>query len=154
MLLGAGVAIAALGSALAYITKTLANTHWLAILIGVLVAVLLVMIPVSLVAFIKLRKRDISAILEGSGWSINARMRLTRRQGKAFTKKPSYPKGAKGVPRMGWRLAVAAIVVLGILVAGGYLVKRCLERRNQRPIAKSESKEHRETEQIQETPGT
>ncbi|HUU58905.1 MAG TPA: hypothetical protein VMZ50_05130, partial [Phycisphaerae bacterium] len=38
MLMGAGVAVAALGSALAYITKTLAETRWWAILIGVLAA--------------------------------------------------------------------------------------------------------------------
>ena len=134
MLLGGGLAIAALGSALAYITKTLANTHWLAILIGVAVAVLLVMVPISLVAFIKLRRRELSAILEGSGWAINARMRLTRKQGRSFTQRPSYPKGAKGVHPMRWGLLVAVVVVLGILVGGGYMVKGCLEKREQQSV--------------------
>ena len=42
-------------------------------------------------------RRELSAILEGSGWAINARMRLTRKQGKAFTQRPRSPKGAKEV---------------------------------------------------------
>jgi Flp pilus assembly pilin Flp len=155
MLLGGGLAIAALGSALAYITKTLANTNPLAILVGVLVAVLLVMIPISLVAYIKLRKRELSAILEGSGWAINARMRLTRKQGRGFTERPSYPKGTKGVHPMRWGLLIAAVVALAILAGGGYLVKGCLDRRCQKIVNKSadEPASAGEGEQIKETPG-
>jgi hypothetical protein len=92
MLMGAGVAIAALGSAMAYITKTLADTSWLAIAIGLLIAVLVVLLPTSIVAILKLRKRDLSAILEGSGWGINARMRLTWKMAKFFSRRPPYPK--------------------------------------------------------------
>jgi hypothetical protein len=88
MLMGAGVAVAALGSALAYITKTLADTSWLAIAIGLLAAVLAVLLPTLTVAVLKLRKRDLSAILEGSGWGINARMRLTWKMAKFFSQRP------------------------------------------------------------------
>ena len=151
MLLGGGLAIAALGSALAYITKTLADTSWLAILVGVLVAVLLVMVPISLVAFIKLRKRELSAILEGSGWAINARMRLTRKQGRAFTQRPSYPKGAKGVHPMRWGLLVAVVVVLAMLVGGGYLVKGCVKKRDQQSKPES-TNEQTPAEALEETP--
>ncbi|NIA06721.1 MAG: hypothetical protein GWP14_03635 [Actinobacteria bacterium] len=155
MLLGGGLAIAALGSALAYITKTLADTSWLAILVGVLVAVLLVMIPISLVAFIKLRKRNLSAILEGSGWAINARMRLTRKQGKGFTDRPSYPKGSKGVHPMRWGLLAAVVAVLAVLLAGGYLAKWCLSKRDQQSVTKPVDKQTSpsETGQNKELPG-
>ncbi|MCK4850012.1 MAG: hypothetical protein KAT11_01615 [Phycisphaerae bacterium] len=134
MLLGAGVAMAALGSALAYITKTLAQTNPLAIIIGVLVAVLAVMLPISIVAYLKLRKRDISAILEGSGWGINARMRLTRKQGKFFSECPRYPEGSKGIARLSWRLVVVIIVLLAILIGGGYLIKCRLDKAEEAPI--------------------
>ena len=92
MLMGAGVAAAALGSALAYITKTLAETSWLAILIGLLAAVLVVLLPTSIVAVLKLRKRDLSAILEGSGWGVNARMRLTWKMARFFSRRPPHAK--------------------------------------------------------------
>ena len=89
--MGAGVAIAALGSAVAYITKTLASVSPLTIVAGIFGAILIVMLPMSIVAFLKLRKRNLSTILEGSGWGINARMRLTRKQARFFTERPRYP---------------------------------------------------------------
>ncbi len=117
MLMGAGVATAALGSATAYIAKTLAETSWLAILTGVLGAVLLVLIPTGIIAFFKLRRRDLSAILEGSGWAINARMRLTSRQGRFFTQRPKYPAGSKGIGRLFWRRVLWLVFALAVLAA-------------------------------------
>jgi len=122
MLMGAGVALAALGSAVAYIAKTLAALKPIQLIIVILAAVLIVLVPTSIVAYIKLRKRDLSAILEGSGWGINARMRLTRRQRRFFTLRPPYPRGARGVRRVGWMLAIAAVVI-AILVGGGQLLR-------------------------------
>ncbi len=129
LLLGGGLAIAALGSAVAFITKTLADTSWVAIVIGVFVAVFIVMLPMSIVAFLKLRKQDISAILEGSGWAINARMRLTHRQRRFFTKRPRYPRGAKGIPLLPWRL-ILVVLIIAVLAAGGYFLRRYM-RQNQ-----------------------
>lgn len=92
MLAGAGVAVAALGSSLAYIARTVSQTHWLAIVISILAAVALVAIPTLIMAIIKLRRRDLRAVLEASGWGINARMRLTRKQRKFFTRRPERPR--------------------------------------------------------------
>ncbi len=140
MLLGAGIAMAALGSALAYITKTLAQTQPLAIVVGVLVVLLAVMVPISIVAYLKLHKRDISAILEGSGWGINARMRLTRKQGKFFSECPRYPEGSKGIARLSWRLVVVIIVLLAILIGGGYLIKCRLDKAKEAPTEETSEK--------------
>jgi len=95
LLMGGGVALAAVASALAYVTKTLADVKWWHILLGVGGVILAVMLPVAVVALIKLRRRDLSAIMEGSGWAINARMRLTMRQGRFFTSRPRLPKGCR-----------------------------------------------------------
>jgi len=128
LLMGGGVAIAALGSAIAYITKTIADIGKITLLIGLLAAVLAVIVPTSLVAFLKLRRRDLSAILEGSGWAINARMRLTRRQRRYFTQRPGLPHGAKKIRRYGWYLAAGALVILLALGVGAYL-RRCSAKR-------------------------
>ncbi len=95
MFMGAGVALAAVGSAIAYITKTVADLEQAEILWALGVAVLVVLVPTTLVAALKLRKRDLSAILEGSGWAINPRLRLTPRQRRAFTHRPRLPKGSR-----------------------------------------------------------
>ena len=128
MLVGFGVAGAAVGSALAYIAKTIAERP-LAIVVGLLIAVLVVLVPTSIVAWLKLRKRDLSAILEGSGWAVNARMRLTRQQSRFFTNRPRYSPGARGVSRGGWR---------GILQAGVEMLRRCLPG-GQHPTAPPDS---------------
>ncbi len=91
LLVGGGVAVAALGSAVAYISKTLTGIDNWKIILGIVIAILTVILPTTIIAILKLRKRDLSAILEGSGWAINARMRLTRRQGRFFTQRPSLP---------------------------------------------------------------
>lgn len=88
-LAGGGIAVAALASSAAFITKTLANLSILKVLTGVLTAGALVVVPVALLAWVRLRRRDISSILEGSGWAINARMRLDRSQANTFTVKPT-----------------------------------------------------------------
>jgi hypothetical protein len=98
LLLGGSVAFAAIGSAIAYITNTLTQLTWWQFLAGLGGVIALVILPAITLAFIKLRRRDLSAIIEASGWAVNARMRLTHRLGRAFTMRPEYPKGSRGLP--------------------------------------------------------
>jgi len=121
LLAGGGIALAALGSSGAFVLKTLAGMKaWtiLGVLFGLSQAILL---PILLVAWIKLRRRDLSAILEGSGWGINARMRLTRRQATTFTHRPPYPPGSVGIGhRNHWAWLLAALAVLAVAAALGW----------------------------------
>ncbi|MCK5849472.1 MAG: hypothetical protein KAH23_01055 [Kiritimatiellae bacterium] len=115
ILMGGGVAIAALGSAMAYITNTLKNVEGYKIGIGVFLAILAVIAPASILALMKLRRRDLSAILEGSGWAINARMRLTLRQGRIFTYTPKLPADANRTSKL-ILSAIIMIISLGLAV--------------------------------------
>jgi len=120
ILLGASVSIAAISSALAFITKTLSQVPLWKIGAGLLGAVGLVLLPTVIVAAIKLRRRDLSAILEGCGWAINARMRLNRRQRKQFTCQESYPPEATGTPRRRCFLAVCLVILFALLAVMGF----------------------------------
>ena len=120
MLAGAGVAIAAVGSALAYMTEKLTKLHWYEIWIGIGAAVLAVLIPTMVVAVLKLRKRDLSAVLEGSGWAVNARMRLTHRLGRVFTRRPCRPLGARLIGKRRIRTVVVIVLVTAALAGGGW----------------------------------
>ncbi|MFC1808195.1 hypothetical protein ACFL0T_07535 [Candidatus Omnitrophota bacterium] len=95
LLLGGGIAIAALGSSFAYVTKALSQvnpTHILAVLLGIATLVLL---PGVIMGFIKIRKRDMSVLLEASGWAVNVHMRLSATLGRLFTRAPNLPKDAQ-----------------------------------------------------------
>lgn len=94
LLAGGGIAIAALGSSLAFMTKTFANLSLLQMLGGLLAAVLAVLLPSAIVAALRLRRRDLSLLLEASGWAINTRMRLSPTQRRSFTADPPLPKGS------------------------------------------------------------
>lgn len=116
MIMGTGVAIAALGSAAAYITKTLTAISPFRITAFIIGTAAVLLFATSIVAFLKLRRRDLSAILEGSGWGINARMRLTFRQGRMFTKRPAYPKGSKGIRSALWKWVLVLFLLCVLLI--------------------------------------
>ena len=90
-LAGGGVALAALGSSVAFIAQTFARLNLKIILATIVVLVLAMIVPAAIATYYKLSKRDLSAILEGSGWGVNARMKLTRKQARTFTYRPDYP---------------------------------------------------------------
>lgn len=119
LLAGGGIAVAALGSSLAFITKTLSSMTLMDIFGGLLAALLAVILPATISAYLKLSRRDLSAILEGAGWGINARMRLTHRQSHTFTHRPNYPLGSRGIAHRSWWFIIFATLAV---LAGLYWV--------------------------------
>jgi len=116
LLAGGGIAVAALGSSVAFITKTLASLSWLELVGSLLILLAAVIVPATLVAFLKLRSRDLSSILEGSGWGINARMRLTRKQAGTFTHFPPYPINSSGLGHKSWWILPLILIVVATFI--------------------------------------
>ena len=91
MLMGGGIGIAALGSSIAFIVKSLANISiWnvLAVLFGI---ILVFGGPVVAVSLVKLYRRNLSRFLEANGCAVNRPMRLSRRMGAIFSFVPPIP---------------------------------------------------------------
>jgi len=131
LLLGGGFAFAAVGSSLAFIIRTLSEINPLHAGMAVLGLGGIVVISSGLLGYLKLRARDMSAILEAAGWAVNFRMKLTRRLGRLFTRRPGLPKDAVkerrdllevfvsqiGEPSFRWRRAVTLTIgLLALLV--------------------------------------
>ena len=95
LMLGGGLAIAALGSSFAYITKALSEVEPVHVLVALLGLAMVVLLPSILAGFVKTRKRDMSALLEASGWAVNVHMRLNMTMGQLFTHTPHLPKDAR-----------------------------------------------------------
>jgi len=136
LLLSGGIAVAALGSAFAYITSTLSKVRpmqWLMVLLGLAALILL---PGMIIGLIKLRRRDMSVILEASGWAINLRMRLTGALGRIFTRTPSLPKGSSkkkkdlvfqfarrfGYQSISWKRIISAVLIVIVLIVIIFLI--------------------------------
>ena len=105
----------------------------LAILISLLAVILILLAPIALLAILKLRRQDLSSLLEGNGWAINSRMRLTRKQRKAFSRGGRFPKDAEGTPRkricriITWFIIIV-LITAGITVGGLWLIDYAAEK--------------------------
>ena len=122
MLAGGGIAVAALGSSLAFITKIFSELQFLGVLQGILIALLAVLIPGSIVAYLRLSKRDLSVLLEGADWAINSRMRLNATQRKSITRVPKQPEGSTRIrPREWWLWRIFWVLLLAGLISLAFL---------------------------------
>ncbi len=93
-LMGGSVAFAALGSSIAFITKQLSEIQPLKIVLGLGILVILIMIPTAIVAYLKLRRRNLSALLQASLWAVNDRMVLSYSLARLLSSRPALPSGA------------------------------------------------------------
>lgn len=127
MVLIGGLVATGLTAALGYVISILQNIHFFKTMFALGGLVLLIGGLSSFLGWLKLRKRDMSLILEANGWALNVPMKVTRRVGGLFAYHPRLPKGAKlqripvGGSRRFWR--IFGVVFLLLLVLLGYTVR-------------------------------
>ncbi len=91
LILGGGVALAGVGAIIASLFSALTTLKgW----VGILGFVAVVMGTSALAGWLKLRRRDMSLILEANGWAVNVHMMITRRIARVFAFVPDLPKGS------------------------------------------------------------
>lgn len=95
LLVGGGVAIAALGSSLAFVANQLREVTLLQVLQVIVAIFLAIALPVGVSAWFKLRRRNLAVVLEGSGWALNDRLLLTRDLGLLLTRRPARPRTSR-----------------------------------------------------------
>ncbi|HEY4220045.1 MAG TPA: hypothetical protein VGO62_01855, partial [Myxococcota bacterium] len=93
-LVGGGIAIAALGSAFAFALHTLTSIAPMRFVVAIAGFVALIALLSGFLGWLKLRRRDLSTLLEACGWAFNVRIYLTRRHSLRFTRVPPLPDGS------------------------------------------------------------
>jgi hypothetical protein len=130
MLAGGGVAIAALSSSFAFISSTLSSVDRVYFLYTALVFLLFILVPSLVAGLLKLRKRDISLVLEACGWAINGPMRLNFVLAHFLTGEVLLPVGSHRIkiPGLGSGSNAVRWWILGLLIVAGilYFVRRFL----------------------------
>ncbi|MBO5643231.1 MAG: phage holin family protein [Kiritimatiellae bacterium] len=82
-----GIGVAMIGTAMAAVVKTITGIEpWWMIFPALAAVVLAVSLPSVVLVWFKLRKRDIGAILNASGWAINRPIYFSMRRARRFTK--------------------------------------------------------------------
>lgn len=92
MLMGGGIGIAAIGSSVAFIIKSLQNISILNVLAVLLGIILIFGGPMVVISLVKLYRRNISRFLEANSCAVNRPMRLSRKLGLVFTFAPPLPR--------------------------------------------------------------
>jgi hypothetical protein len=127
----AGLAVGALGTALAAIFSAFLSLPAWKMPLVVLGLMLLVSGPSMLLAWLKLRRRNLGPLLDANGWAVNIRARINLTFGATLTRVAQLPGGAsraltdpyadKGLPWGRWLLTLvglALIVVVALRLMG------------------------------------
>jgi hypothetical protein len=122
-----GVAIGGIGTLVGALLGTMFGLgKWLPL--GIIALVLLISGPAMLLAYLKLRRRNLGPILDANGWAINNRARINVSFGAAMTELGKLPKGStrtlddpfadKRTPWKRWVFLIVLILLLGTWYVG------------------------------------
>ncbi len=125
-----GLAVGAIGAALVSVVSGILRLAWWQVPLVFLGILLVVSSPSVLLAWLKLRKRNLGPILDANGWAVNARARINIPFGASLTAAAKLPEGAersltdpfaeKGRPWILYLLLLAFAAAL-LLWRAGYL---------------------------------
>jgi hypothetical protein len=124
-----GVAVGGITAALGALLQTFFGLGlWMPL--GVLGLLLLISGPSMLIAWLKLRQRNIGPILDANGWAVNAHARINVPFGASLTRLAVLPEGARvdktdpfAEKKHHWKrhILIAVVLVTGLLWLGGKL---------------------------------
>ncbi len=88
------LALGAIGTALASVVSGFMGLVWWKMPIAIAGILLLISGPSMLLAWLKLRRRNLAPLLDANGWAINARATVNIRFGNTLTRLAELPEGA------------------------------------------------------------
>jgi len=90
-----GLAVGAIGTAIASVVTGFLRLVWWQMPLAVLALVLAVSGPSMVIAYMKLRQRNLAPILDATGWAVNARATINIPFGGSLTQLAHLPPGAE-----------------------------------------------------------
>ncbi|MBK6636570.1 MAG: hypothetical protein IPG34_02165 [Rhodocyclaceae bacterium] len=114
-----GLAIGAIGTAAASMVTGMLGLHWWQMPLVLLGLMLLISGPSMIMAWFKLRSRNLGPLLDANGWAVNARARINIPFGTSLTQMAVLPAGAERAlidpyaeKQSLWKLYVGVIAVI------------------------------------------
>ena len=121
-----GMALGMIGTALVSVAKGFVSLTWWQGILVVLGILLLISGPSMIMAWLKLRKRNIAPLLNANGWAVNAASIVNIPFGATLTDTAKFPTlklkdpyAKKGLA--GWQKALITLAVLALLFCGLWL---------------------------------
>lgn len=120
-----GLALGYIGGFLVSLATGFLKLSWWQMPLAIIGVILLISGPSMIIAWLKLRKRNLSPVLNANGWAVNAQAYVNIKFGATLTKIAKFPhvKNAtdpfkQGVPV--WRKILYVILLLGIIFCALY----------------------------------
>lgn len=119
-----GMAVGMIGTALTSIFKGLFALKWWQVIMLFAGIIMVVSGPAMVMAWLKLRRRNIAPLLNANGWAVNAMSKISIPFGETLTDIAKYPKiklkdpyAKKGLPKwQRWTYSIASfLVVMAVL---------------------------------------
>lgn len=115
-----GMAIGMIGTALAALAKGIFALKWWQLVLAVVGVMLVISGPAMVMAWLKLRRRNIAPLLNANGWAVNAASKVSIPFGETLTDIAKYPAlklkdpyARKGLaPWKVWLISLSALVVV------------------------------------------
>ena len=121
-----GMALGMIGSALASLAKGIFALKWWQVIMSFFGVMLIISGPAMVMAWMKLRRRNIAPLLNANGWAINASSKISIPFGETLTDIARFPKlklkdpyARKGLAP--WKRWLISLVSLAVVVAGLWL---------------------------------
>ena len=121
-----GMALGMIGTALASLAKGIFALKWWQLIAAFVGIMLVISGPAMVMAWMKLRRRNIAPLLNANGWAINAASKISIPFGETLTDVAKFPKlkikdpyAKKGIPT--WKKWVISLSVLVVVAAGLWL---------------------------------
>jgi len=115
-----GMAVGMIGSALVSLAKGIVALKWWQVILAFVGVMLVISGPAMVMAWLKLRRRNIAPLLNANGWAINVSSKISILFGETLTDIAKYPKlklkdpyARKGLaPWKKWVISLSAVVVV------------------------------------------
>ena len=118
-----GMAVGMIGTALTSIFKGLFALKWWQVIMLFAGIIMVVSGPAMVMAWLKLRRRNIAPLLNANGWAVNAMSKISIPFGETLTDIAKYPKiklqdpyAKKGLPKwQRWTYSIASLLAVLVL---------------------------------------
>jgi len=118
-----GLAVGAIGTAIAAVVTGFLKLNWWQMPLALAGLILIISGPSMIIAWLKLRQRNLGPLLDANGWAVNARARINIPFGGSLTKTASLPEGAErslqdpfAEKKSRWPYYLALVILLGIVL--------------------------------------
>ena len=121
-----GVAMGMIGAALSGLVDSLKGMQWYQLILLIVGILLLISGPAMVMAWLKLRRRNIAPLLNANGWAVNAASKVSIPFGETLTDIARFPKIRLADPykkgMAAWKKVLISIICLALVFAALWLL--------------------------------